>query len=84
MTDSVHWMLMTGSVLRDPLLVGSSAQHAQDDITIGAEASLNEILDTLGFSFLPAFWLLLWYSCQEFLLPGWILTSILLRTLDWA
>jgi hypothetical protein len=26
-------MLMTGTVLGDPLLVASSAQHAEDDIT---------------------------------------------------
>jgi len=32
-TDAVHRMLMTGAVLRDPLLVGASAQHAEDDIT---------------------------------------------------
>ena len=32
-THPVHRMLMTGSVLRDPLLVGASAQHAEDDIT---------------------------------------------------
>ncbi len=33
-THPVHWMLMTGSVLRDPLLVSASAQHGQDDNTI--------------------------------------------------
>ena len=32
-THPVHRMLMTGAVLRDPLLVGASAQHAEDDIT---------------------------------------------------
>ena len=32
-TDAVHRVLMTGTVLRDPLLVGASAQHAEDDIT---------------------------------------------------
>jgi hypothetical protein len=32
-TDAVHRMPMTGAVLRDPLLVAASAQHAQDDIT---------------------------------------------------
>jgi hypothetical protein len=34
-TEAVHRVLMTGAVLRDPLLVGASAQHAEDDITIG-------------------------------------------------
>lgn len=29
----VHRVLMTGRILRDPLLVAASAQHAQDDIT---------------------------------------------------
>ena len=32
-THAVHGVLMTGTVLRDPLLVGASAQHAEDDIT---------------------------------------------------
>jgi hypothetical protein len=32
-TDAVHRMLMTGAVLRDPLLVAASAQHAEDDST---------------------------------------------------
>jgi hypothetical protein len=32
-TQPVHRMLMTGTILRDPLLVGASAQHARDDIT---------------------------------------------------
>jgi len=32
-TQAVHRMPMTGAVLRDPLLVSASAQHAQDDIT---------------------------------------------------
>jgi len=32
-TDAVHRMPMTGTILRDPLLVAASAQHAQDDIT---------------------------------------------------
>jgi hypothetical protein len=32
-THAVHRVLMTGAVLRDPLLVGASAQHAEDDIT---------------------------------------------------
>ena len=32
-TDAVHRVLMTGTVLRDPLLVAASAQHADDDIT---------------------------------------------------
>jgi hypothetical protein len=31
--DAVHRMLMTGAILRDPLLVAASAQHAEDDIT---------------------------------------------------
>ena len=35
-TQAVHRVQMTGSVLRDPLLVSASAQHAQDDITIRA------------------------------------------------
>jgi hypothetical protein len=34
-TDAVYGMLMTGAVLRDPLLVSASAQHAGDDITDG-------------------------------------------------
>jgi hypothetical protein len=33
-THAIHRVLMTGAVLRDPLLVGASAQHAEDDITI--------------------------------------------------
>ncbi len=33
-TDAVHGMAMTGAVLRDPLLVSASAQHAEDDSTI--------------------------------------------------
>jgi hypothetical protein len=38
-THPVHWMPMTGAVLRDPLLartmlVSASAQHAEDNITI--------------------------------------------------
>ena len=33
-TDSVHRMLMTGTILRDPLLVSASAQHAEDNNTI--------------------------------------------------
>jgi hypothetical protein len=32
-THAVHRVLMTGTVLRDPLLVVASAQHAEDDIT---------------------------------------------------
>lgn len=32
-TQAVHRMAMTGAVLRDPLLVGASAQHAEDDNT---------------------------------------------------
>ena len=32
-TQTVHRMAMTGAVLRDPLLVGASAQHARDDNT---------------------------------------------------
>jgi hypothetical protein len=36
-THPVHRMLMTGRILRDPLLVGASAQHAQDNITIAGE-----------------------------------------------
>jgi hypothetical protein len=32
----VHRMLVTGAVLRDPLLVSASAQHARDDITTRA------------------------------------------------
>ena len=32
-TQAVHRMPMTGAVLRDPLFVAASAQHAQDDIT---------------------------------------------------
>ena len=35
-THAVHRVLMTGTVLRNPLLVGASAQHAEDDITISA------------------------------------------------
>ena len=35
MTDAVHRMPVTGAVLRDPLFVSASAQHAGDDITIG-------------------------------------------------
>jgi hypothetical protein len=31
-TDAVYRMLMTGAVLRNPLLVVASAQHANDDI----------------------------------------------------
>ena len=33
MTRAIHPVLVTGTVLRDPLLVGTSAQHARDDIT---------------------------------------------------
>ena len=33
MTGAVHRMPMTGAVLRDPLLVAASAQHAEDDST---------------------------------------------------
>jgi len=33
-TDPVHRMLMTGTILRDPLLVSASAQHAEDNNTI--------------------------------------------------
>jgi hypothetical protein len=33
-THPIYRMLMTGAVLRDPLLVGASTQHAHDDITI--------------------------------------------------
>jgi hypothetical protein len=33
-THPIYRMLMTGSVLRDPLLVSASAQHAEDDTTI--------------------------------------------------
>src|SRR6266446_2006249 len=40
-TDAVHWMLMTGTVLRDPLLVGASAQHAKDFITISTGKKLS-------------------------------------------
>ena len=40
MTDAVDRMLMTGTVLRDPLLVGASAQHAKDDITISTGKKL--------------------------------------------
>ena len=36
-THAVHRVLMTGAVLRDPLLVGASAHHADDDITITTE-----------------------------------------------
>lgn len=32
-TDAIHRMPMTGAVLRDPLLVAASAQHAEDDST---------------------------------------------------
>ena len=32
-THAVHRVLMTGTVLRDPLLVGAFAQNAEDDIT---------------------------------------------------
>jgi hypothetical protein len=35
----VYRMPMTGAVLRDPLLVSASAQHARDDITIRTGAS---------------------------------------------
>jgi len=31
---AIHRMPMTGTVLRDPLFVGASAQHAEDNITI--------------------------------------------------
>lgn len=34
MAKAVRGMPMTGSVLRDPLFVSASAQHARDDITI--------------------------------------------------
>jgi len=39
-THAVHRMLMTGAVLRDPLLVGASAWHAEDDITISTGKKL--------------------------------------------
>jgi hypothetical protein len=39
-TDAVHRVLMTGTVLRDPLLVGASAQHAEDNITISTTKKL--------------------------------------------
>ncbi|MFY9646489.1 MAG: hypothetical protein WAK29_15015 [Terriglobales bacterium] len=32
-TEAVDGMAMAGTVLRDPLLVGASAQHAEDDTT---------------------------------------------------
>jgi len=38
MTESVYGMPMAGAVLRDPLLVGASAQHAEDDITEANES----------------------------------------------
>ena len=36
MPHPVHRMPMTGAILRDPLLVSASAQHAEDNITISA------------------------------------------------
>jgi len=44
--QAVHRMLMTGTVLRDPLLVGAFAQHARDDITIRAANSARHIDNT--------------------------------------
>jgi len=38
MAQPVHWMPMTRAILRDPLLVGASAQHAEDDITEANES----------------------------------------------
>ncbi len=35
-TNAVHRMPMTGSILRDPLFVSASAQHVGDDITINS------------------------------------------------
>ncbi len=32
-TEAVHRIPVIGAVLRDPLLVSASAQHAEDDIT---------------------------------------------------
>src|SRR5277367_4670130 len=34
MTNAVHRMLVTGSILCDPLFVSASAKHAEDDITV--------------------------------------------------
>ena len=34
MTEAIHRMLVTGAILRNPLLVSTSAQHAEDDSTI--------------------------------------------------
>lgn len=48
MTQPVHWMPMTGAILRDPLLVGASAQHARDDITIRTGASAHRTQNTRG------------------------------------
>jgi hypothetical protein len=49
-TNAVHRMLMTGSILRDPLLVAASAQHVGDDITSSARASRRDgRLATLTF-----------------------------------
>ena len=47
-TEAVHRMLMTGAVLRDPLLVGASAQHAKDDITT---STVKELSGGPGFAF---------------------------------
>jgi hypothetical protein len=35
--EAVHRVAMTGGVLRDPLFVGASAQHAGDDTTWGTK-----------------------------------------------
>ena len=36
MAGTVHGMLMAGRILRDPLLVGAVAEHAEDDTTAAA------------------------------------------------
>jgi hypothetical protein len=57
-THPVHRMLMTGRILRDPLLVGASAQHAQDDITI----SSGRVPEQYFFGQVPRFWVALRFS----------------------
>lgn len=44
----VHRMPMAGAILRDPLLVGASARHARDDITIRTGASAHRTQNTRG------------------------------------
>ena len=36
-TRAIYRMLMTGAILRDPLLIGASAKHAEDNITISTQ-----------------------------------------------